>query len=67
MKSVTGYKVAGWERKGRNSDFQDLSRSFVAIIDAADEDRDDFVVEEIDRLCKAEFQHEGHFYPKCFS
>jgi HKD family nuclease len=52
---------AGWERKGKNSDFQDLSRSFVAIIDAADEDRDDVVVEEIDRLCKAGVPARGAF------
>jgi hypothetical protein len=35
-----------------NSDFQDLSRSFVTIIDASDEDRDDVVVEESDKLCE---------------
>jgi HKD family nuclease len=42
----------GWERRGKDGDFHDLSRSFVVIIDAADEDRDDIVVEEIDRLHK---------------
>jgi HKD family nuclease len=44
---------SGWERQGKNSDFEILSRSFVTIMDASDEDRDDVVVEEIDRLREA--------------
>ena len=41
---------AGWERRGVGSNFQTLSESFVRIYDAIDEDRDDVVIEEIDRL-----------------
>jgi HKD family nuclease len=40
----------GWERRGKDSDFQALSRSFVKILDAADQDRDDVVRFEIDAL-----------------
>jgi hypothetical protein len=42
----------GWEIKGKHGDFQTLSRSFVSIVDATDEDRDDVVSEEIDELCE---------------
>lgn len=41
---------SGWERKGKDSDFGALSRSFMRILDAAEEDRDDVVREEIDAL-----------------
>jgi len=41
---------AGWERKGRDSDFRELSRAYLKILNAADEERDDVVEEEIDRL-----------------
>ena len=41
---------AGWEIKGKHSNFQELSKSFVKILDVADEDRDNVVSEEIDRL-----------------
>jgi HKD family nuclease len=40
----------GWERTGRGSDFQILAKSFIKIIDAPDNDRDDVVVQEIDFL-----------------
>ena len=40
----------GWERLGKDSDFQELSRSYLRILGAKDEDRDDIVVEEIDTL-----------------
>jgi HKD family nuclease len=41
---------AGWERQGKDSDFRALSESYLRILDAADEDRDDVVIEEIDAL-----------------
>ena len=41
---------AGWERQGKGSNFRDLSRSYLKILEAADEERDDVVEEEIDRL-----------------
>ncbi len=40
----------GFEIKGKHGNFQELSRSFVRIIDAASADRDDVVSAEIDRL-----------------
>jgi HKD family nuclease len=40
----------GWERSGKDSDFKALSRSFIRILQATNEDRDDVVVEEIDGL-----------------
>ncbi len=42
----------GWERQGRNSDFQILSKSFLQIMNASVDDRDDVVAEEIDKLDK---------------
>ncbi len=49
---ATRFQGSGWERKGMSSDFRALSKSFVAIVDAPDEDRDDIVVREIDSLCR---------------
>ena len=43
---------AGWERMGKDSDFRALSHSFVRIIDAGDDVRDDVVVEEMDALAE---------------
>src|SRR5260221_7751001 len=40
----------GWERQGSESNFHSLSKSFIRILDATDDDRDDVVVEEIDNL-----------------
>lgn len=40
----------GFARSAKDSDFQALSWSFMKIVDAPDDDRDDIVVEEIDRL-----------------
>lgn len=42
----------GFERLGRGSDFHALSKSFIHIVDASDDDRDDIVVEEIEFLHK---------------
>lgn len=42
----------GWERKGYGSNFNQLAKSFIRIYDAPSLDRDDVVVEEIDRLKK---------------
>lgn len=41
---------AGWEILGKDSDFQALSGSYLRILYATDEDRDDVVEEEIDAL-----------------
>lgn len=43
---------AGWERQGRDSDFQALSKSYIRILEAEIEYRDDIVTEEIDTLHK---------------
>jgi hypothetical protein len=40
----------GFEIKGKHSNFQELSKSFVRILDVTGEDRDNVVSEEIDRL-----------------
>lgn len=41
---------AGWEILGKHSDFQALTSSFLAILDAEEEDRDDAVKQQIDSL-----------------
>jgi hypothetical protein len=43
---------AGWERSGKHTDFRLLARSFVRILDATEQDRDDMVLTEIDYLKK---------------
>jgi hypothetical protein len=43
----------GWERRGKASDFRLLAKSFLKIVSADADTRDDVVVEEIDRLAKA--------------
>jgi HKD family nuclease len=50
----------GFEISGKHSNFQSLSRGFVRSVDAAPEDRDDVVQEEIDRLEKL-------FFRRCFA
>ena len=52
---------AGWERQGKNTDFRKLSQSFLKILRAATEDRDDVVVEEIDRLADQGIAARGAF------
>lgn len=41
---------AGWERQGKSSRFDRLATSFLAIVDAPTQDRDDVVTEQIDLL-----------------
>lgn len=40
----------GWDRLGKQADFQDLARSIVAIVKTPKRDRDDVVRAELDRL-----------------
>ena len=40
----------GWQILGKQSDFEMLSQSYMNILEAADEDRDDMVADEIDNL-----------------
>ncbi|AIF46126.1 hypothetical protein HY57_02080 [Dyella japonica A8] len=40
----------GWDRLGKQANFQDLARSFVAIVESPKRDRDDVVRAELDRL-----------------
>lgn len=46
------FQGAGWERKGKDSDFSEFSRSFLRVLDAKDSDRDRVVVEQIDKLAE---------------
>ena len=55
------FQGAGWEIKGKHSDFQELSRSFINILDAPDADRDDVVSEEIDQLSEKKIPTRGAF------
>ncbi|OWY31203.1 phospholipase D family protein [Herbaspirillum robiniae] len=43
---------AGWERRGKSSNFQELARSYLKIFQATKQERDDVVSQEIDRLCE---------------
>jgi len=49
-------------RSGKASDFQKLARSFVTILDATPKDRDDLVIEEIDKLAKQQVVTRGAFF-----
>lgn len=40
----------GWERSGKSSNFQELSSSFINILNAKDIERDDVVISELDKL-----------------
>ena len=52
----------GFEIKGKSSDFQQLATSFVRILDASDEQRDDVVTEEIDRLAEEQVTTRKAFF-----
>lgn len=41
---------SGWERKGKASNFRELSTSFMNILNSSSDDRDDVVARELDRL-----------------
>jgi len=62
-----GFKVGnrlqglGFERKGKGSNFRLLSQSYLRILDASDEDRDDIVAEEIDILNEQGVRARGAF------
>ncbi|MGC8099437.1 phospholipase D family protein [Metapseudomonas otitidis] len=44
------FQGKGWERKGRKSDFRELSKSLVHVLDASFASRDSVVINEINRL-----------------
>ncbi|WP_432669614.1 restriction endonuclease PLD domain-containing protein [Pseudomonas umsongensis] len=46
----TRFQGRGWERQGRSSNFQELAKSLVRILDAQEVSRDRLVKVEIDRL-----------------
>jgi HKD family nuclease len=50
--SASGNRLQGkgWERQGKGSDFRELSTSFLRILNSKADDRDDIVVQEIDKL-----------------
>jgi hypothetical protein len=52
---------AGFEILGKHSDFRRLSQSYLRILGAADDDRDDVVVEEIDALKNQGVSSRGAF------
>lgn len=58
---------AGFEIKGKHGDFQALSQSFIRILDATDDDRDDVVQEEIDRLSEMKVPTRGAFLSEMLS
>ncbi len=51
----------GFEITGKHDKLQDLSQSFIRIVEANDEDRDDVVVAEIGRLAKRKVATRGAF------
>ncbi|UGA48636.1 phospholipase D family protein [Bradyrhizobium quebecense] len=53
---------SGWERAGKSSNFQELSRSFLAIEDCDPEERDDVLVAEVDRLNELGVAARGAFF-----
>ena len=55
------FQGLGWERHGKGCDFQLLSQSFLRVLAASNDDRDDVVVEEIDRLHELGVRARGAF------
>ncbi|HBP5272303.1 TPA: hypothetical protein L5667_003926 [Pseudomonas aeruginosa] len=61
-----------WERKGRNSDFRELSKSLVHVLDASFASRDSVVIREINQLTQLRIPTRGalfsemlcQFFPK---
>ena len=51
----------GWEIKGKHGDFRALSKSYLRIVDANEEERDDVVRGEIDDLAKRRIPTRGSF------
>jgi hypothetical protein len=51
----------GFEIKGKHADFRKLSLSFLRILDTPSRDRDDVVIEEIDKLAAAKVPVRGAF------
>jgi hypothetical protein len=58
---------AGWEIKGKHSDFRALSNSFVRILDAPKDERDDVVSKEIDELSEKKVPTRGAFLSEMLS
>ncbi|WP_407364238.1 hypothetical protein HKW97_24195 (plasmid) [Pseudomonas luteola] len=66
------FQGKGWERKGRNSDFRELSKSLVHVLEAPFASRDRVVIREIDRLTQLRIPTRGalfsemlcQFFPK---
>ncbi|HBO6142642.1 TPA: hypothetical protein L4631_005302, partial [Pseudomonas aeruginosa] len=66
------FQGKGWERKGRNSDFRELSKSLVHVLDASFASRDSVVIREINQLTQLRIPTRGalfsemlcQFFPK---
>ncbi|MFH5923367.1 phospholipase D family protein [Roseomonas xinghualingensis] len=52
----------GFERQGRSSDFSSLSRAFIRVLNTSPCDRDDVVIEEIDRLADEKVSSRKAFF-----
>lgn len=67
LSSYWGYKAGdrfqgeGWQIAGKRSDFQALSKAFLAIVDAKDDERDDEVADQLDKLSKLKVPARGSF------
>lgn len=56
------FQGKGWERKGRNSDFRELSKSLVRVLDAPFAGRDRVVIQEINRLTVMKLSTRGALF-----
>jgi hypothetical protein len=56
------FQGLGWERQGRGSNFQELSKSMVSVLDARDLSRDRVVKVEIDRLRQLDVNTRGALF-----
>ena len=56
------FQGKGWERKGRNSDFRELAKSLVRVLDAPFAARDRVVIQEINRLTELRIPTRGALF-----
>lgn len=61
-KGGSRFQGAGWERQGKGSDFSEFSRSFLKVIDSNESDRDQIVIEQIDRLAERKISTRGALF-----
>lgn len=56
------FQMAGWERTGKASNFQELAKSMVLVLDAEEDLRDDIVSSEINRLAEHKIVTRGALF-----